>query len=58
MYGSKADDDNDDDDNDDDDNDDDDNDDDDDEDDDSSMMLVIGLLPWNSFLIEDSISSF
>ena len=53
MYGSKADDDNDDD-----DNDDDDNDDDDDEDDDSSTMLVNGLLPWNNFLIEDSISSF
>ena len=33
-------------------------DDDDDDDDDSSMMLVIGLLPWNIFLIEDSISSF
>ena len=35
-----------------------DDDDDDDDDDDSSMMLVIGLLPWNIFLIEDSISSF
>ena len=33
-------------------------DDDDDDDDDSSMMLVIGLLPWNIFLIEDSISNF
>ena len=33
-------------------------DDDDDDDDDSSMMLVIGLPPWNIFLIEDSISSF
>jgi len=33
-------------------------DDNDDDDADSLMMLVIGLPPWNTFLIEDSISSF
>ena len=33
-------------------------DDNDDDDDDSQMMLVIGLFPWNTFLIEDFISSF